>query len=165
MGIGGMLQVRDKLRGRSGSLEKYFEKRVAQVLTSIGLENRHTSDRQEGIPDRYVVGGNWIEFKVVPCSGRRSVDPERLFTPAQRNFLSRWTEKGDRTWAAVMFQPDNDKSSIIILPWSCFKGHGKWSMAEVHERGVDGGGLRQYISDRFGRGYSRFSNWEKYDAR
>jgi len=43
--------------------EKAFEELFAEVLAEKGIYNRHMSDKFSGVPDRYVAGGKWIEFK------------------------------------------------------------------------------------------------------
>lgn len=167
MATGGPLTVRATVRDRKGSTEARFEARVAEVLKSLGLFSYHVAERwYAGIPDRYVVGGNWIEFKVVPCSGKRSVNPVRLFKPHQRNFLDKFSASGDRTWACVMFQPENGEPHMVIQPWHRFSKHGPWTMGEVKIEGVHGGDKKMfacYISGLFGLKYDRFSNGEVYD--
>ncbi len=167
MKTGGDLTVRATIRDRKGSIESRFEKRVAEVLKQLGLFSYHVAERwYAGIPDRYVVGGNWIEFKVVPCSGKRRVNPYRLFSPGQRNFLDKFSKSGDRTWACVMFQPYEGEPYMVLLPWHDFREHGSWSMDQVEDWGVDTGdkfAFLKYINDRFGKSFDRFSNKEIYE--
>jgi len=164
----GQLTVRATVRSRKGSTEATFEKRVADVLKKLGLFSYHVAERwYAGIPDRYVVGGNWIEFKVIPCSGTRAVNPYRLFKPGQRNFLDKFAKSGDRTWACVMFQPEAGEPYMILLPWHEFREHGKWTMDQVQQEGVYGGdrkAFEAYISNLFGKSKGfRFSNTEIYE--
>lgn len=164
----GPLTVRANVRDRKGSIESRFERRVADALKKLGLFSYHVAERwYAGIPDRYVVGGNWIEFKVIPCSGTRAVNPIRLFKPAQRNFLDKFAASGDRTWACVMFQPEKGEPHMVLLPWHTLREHGPWTMDEVKSEGVYGGdriAFEAYIAKRFGKALGfRFSNSEIYD--
>jgi len=168
MPSGGPLTVRTSAPNRSGPPERRFEKRTADILKKLGLFSYHTAERwYAGIPDRYVVGGNWIEFKVIPCSGVRAVNPYRLFKPAQRNLLDKFDASGDRTWACVMFQPSKGEPHMILFPWHVFRAHGPWTVDDILQGGVytgDTKAMTAYIASRFGKKYGeRFSNTEIYE--
>jgi hypothetical protein len=159
------LSVRDKLPSRQSTTEARFEKRVAQILEELGLFSFHTSEKYiAGIPDRYVVGGNWIEFKVFPCDGRRRVNSHRLFEPEQKLYLRKLHESGDRTWVAIMFQPTNGDAYIVVKPWHALQE--TWISATWTIEGVRAKSdcLHGYIQERFNSHYPRFSHAGIYNA-
>lgn len=165
MPIGTELTVRSKLPTRQSTTEARFEKRVASCLAELGLMSYHTSEKYyAGIPDRYVVGGNWIEFKILPCGGRRSVSPRSKFKPQQKQYLSKFHENGDRTWACIMFQPKHGEAYIVLVPWHRMQS--QWTRLDWQRLGVkaDGGDLLGYFQKFFGPWYDRFSNGNEYGA-
>lgn len=160
-----LLSVKPQLKSRKGSIEATFEKRIADILTEFAIFSYHTSDRfLGGLPDRYACGGNWIEFKVLPCAGTRRVNPVTLFKPEQKAKLTKLDRSGDRTWAAVMLQPENADPIILIVPWRVMRDHGPWTMAEARKLGCTekGKALKNYVASRFGCTYDRYSNGELY---
>ena len=157
------LIVSDKIDQLKGSTEAAFERRFAIYLDDMGIMSRHNSDRYEiGIPDRYVVGGNWIEFKVMDISGKRKVKPLRLFETEQKNKLTEYHEAGDRSWVAIQFQGKIDPI-VLFLPWYRFKDHGPWSFDQLKEAGWPAGHLRTKLYEKFGPDLSRFSDGWFYD--
>lgn len=160
------LTVPSKMGQVKGSTEASFEKRVADVLQKkIGLFTYHVAERYyAGIPDRYVVGGNWVEFKVIGYSGNRKVNPHRLFSPSQRVFLDKFSNSGDRTWACIGFQGPDGPQTCVIAPWHEFREHGQWSPEQIKSSGVPvGKDLEGYVRLFFGREYERYSNGEIYE--
>lgn len=165
MQLGTTLTVRSRLRTPQSTTEARFEKRVADCLEKIGLMSFHTSEKYvAGIPDRYVVGGNWIEFKVYPCGGGRRVNAHRLFSEQQKNYLSAFHRNGDRTWVAVMFQPIHSDAYIVIEPWRSFRQYWRredWECCGIHAKRDN---LLEYVRVRFDQSYDRCSSPEIYNA-
>lgn len=162
-----MLTVNDSIQGHIGSRESTFEKRIADILGELGVWSYHTADKfLSGVPDRYCAGGNWIEFKVLPCSGRVAVNPLAKFENEQKLFLSKLHEQGDRAWAAVLFQPKSGSHYAVVMPWHFWLSHGKWTQYAWRELGVvnDKRDLRGYLSERFGPWFPRLSNDEIYNV-
>ena len=79
--------------------ESAFEKTVCDAL---GLYSRHMSDRLAGVPDRYVAGGTWIEFKV---NGKPSKEQQRT--------MERLVQAGDNVWVCTL-KVGKDGSKIIL---------------------------------------------------
>ncbi len=88
-----------------------------------------------GIPDRYVAGGRWIEFKQIKWSGKRAVSPVRQLSGPQIRVLDRFTEAGDECWVAILFQDVEGVLRIMFLPWSMFRVHKpQWTPNQVLQR-------------------------------
>lgn len=145
----------------SRTTEARFEKRVAD---NLGVFSYHCSEKNfAGVPDRYVAGGNWIEFKVIPCSSSRAVNPKRLFRIEQRRWLSKLDAQGDRSWACVMFQASGG-AYIVLEPWRVFDEREKWTWDQIRMSGVSSrGDLSGYLAKRFGQDYERYSNGVIYE--
>jgi len=147
---------------RSRSTEAAFEKRFAKALTRLGLLSYHTSEKFiSGIPDRYVVGGNWIEFKAIPYTGKRQITPVRFFSASQKLWMNRLGEAGDRVWVCILFQPENGNPLAILCPWVALNDFGPMSPKQISEFGtpvykdID---LYNFVSQRFGLNQDRFSD-------
>lgn len=82
--------------------ESAFEKTVCDAL---GIYSRHMSDRLAGVPDRYVAGGTWIEFKV---NGRPTMEQNRTMDGLVR--------AGDKVWVCTL-KVGKDGSKIILEKW------------------------------------------------
>lgn len=101
----------------SGYSETWLEKKLAAGLTARGLLNFHMSDpTKPGIPDRYVVGGNWIEVK----QGKTFADLRSGFD-RQRTFLDK-LEHGDNTFVCALWQQNNFTLPMLFLEyWRVWK--------------------------------------------
>lgn len=117
-----MLTVAAKSTGARLVKEKSVEDYIGTLLTSMGKMNWHTADKwQKGRPDRYVVGGNHIEFKSVVCTKR--VEIIRFFKPEQIIMLDQIVSRStDRAFACVRVcvpkQYGDDR--LIFEPWENF---------------------------------------------
>jgi hypothetical protein len=120
---------RRKTRGTVRLLEKTWEKNVGDALkSSLGLFNYHVADRfYAGVADRYIIGGNWMEMKVIPYAGNRSIDALRFVEPQQKAFLDRMIRAGDRTFVAILFVTPDLHSNMAIMPWPRFKIFESWT--------------------------------------
>lgn len=130
--------------------EAKYEKAFAKALAGLGQFSYHTAERfYMGIPDRYVVGGRWIEFKQIKWAGVRAVSPTRQFSGPQIRTLDKFQEAGDETWVAVLFQTPGGSMRSMFLPWPMFRSYKpQWTPVQVRDRSIewDGSkGLREQI--------------------
>jgi len=158
------LEVSKKRKPVPRSTEAAFEKRVAKVLEGVGLMSYHTAERfYKGIPDRYVAGGNWIEFKAVPYSGTRRITPTRFFKPEQKLWLTRFHNAGDRVFVCILFQPENGEPRVLLCPWALLEGEGSMSTERVDRYSMicsTTDDLKKFVALRFGHEHDRFSNYK-----
>ena len=112
------LEVRKIRRRRGNSTEAAFEKRFTKALTKAGRTTFHTSEKYvSGIPERYVCGGIWIEFKAIPWTGKRAINPIRHFSPAQKMWMGRFNKAGDTVYGCILLQPEYDEPRILMMNW------------------------------------------------
>lgn len=116
--------------------EAQYEAKFAKALHQQGHFSYHTAERfYLGIPDRYVVGGRWIEFKQVKWIGTRPVSPIRQFNPGQIRTLDRLSKAGDDPWVALLFQTPAGDLASCFLPWAMFRTtKPQWTVKQVGER-------------------------------
>lgn len=144
--------------------EAKFEGKFASALTRASIFSWHTSEKFiAGIPDRYVVRGNWLEFKVIPYTGKRQITPQRFFSAEQKLWMNKLARGGDRVFACILFQPENDRARVLLCPWDVLKDHGPMKPSEIErctyivitEEEFD-----MLVSLRFSRQYTGYSNYE-----
>jgi hypothetical protein len=112
--------------------EKSVEDYIGALLTSMGHLNWHTADKwQKGLPDRYVVGGNHIEFKSLVC--KRSIDMLRFFDPAQIVKLDEIDRTNDRAFACAKVETPNG-AFLILEEWHQFKTLGVLTAKQIEKR-------------------------------
>ena len=113
--------------------EANYEKRFARALAKTGQFSYHTAERfYLGIPDRYVAGGRWIEFKRVTWAGVRAVSPIRQFSGPQIRVLDKFEASGDDCWVAIVFQTSEGMLRSCFMPWPVFrKLKPQWTPTEV----------------------------------
>lgn len=162
-----VLTVKAPRRSKSRISEATFEGKFAKSLKRLGLYNWHTADNfKPGVPDRYVVGGNWIEFKAIPYVGTRQITPTRFFKPAQQNELTRLHEAGDRAWVCILFQPEQGDARVLLCPWVVLRDFGPMKPDEIEELALPcstADSLDWLIGKRFSRelaGDDRYSRYE-----
>jgi hypothetical protein len=122
------------------STEKALEKRVSDTLTRLGYLNWHNDPTtMPGIPDRYVRGGTFIEFKHEPTFEKAMRGFDR-----QRTFMNKLESGGDEAWACALIG-----NRLYFEPWRVWKkreampdrrttpylGYSPWSL--VDPIGVD----------------------------
>ena len=129
----GILSVASRPKRRARVTETSFEKAFAKALLACGLKSWHMNCREAGWPDRYVVGGIWIEFKVVDALGiNNGTEPE------QRAKLHELERSGDKAFYCARFE---DK--VVIAPWHAVAGK---SLAHVPRYAYrDGRDLEQIV--------------------
>lgn len=165
--------IRNTARGRvkRAITENTFERTVSAWLTKQGIMNFHQDHKfVGGVPDRYVAGGNWIEFKrILFVGGARgskfNSDMTKQFTARQRTFMDRWDAQGDRTWVCVLVL-SQEYPRMILEPWRYYMYRYKLiNIAKVLDYGVEYGKkdeMNAYLAERFGTNYERMSNGDYY---
>lgn len=158
-----VLSVSAPRRQKNRISEATFEGKLAKALKARGLYSWHTSDQfKPGVPDRYVVGGNWIEIKAIPYTGKRAITPVRFFAPCQKNELDRLHERGDRAWACILFQPEQGEATVLLCPWIVLRDKGQMTRTEIEDASIACGSAAalQYVVDtRFNTNDDRYSNY------
>jgi len=156
-----VLSVKAPRRQKNRISEATFEGKFGKGLKVRGLYSWHTSDQfKPGVPDRYVVGGNWIEFKAIPYTGKRAITPERFLSPAQKNELTRLHESGDRAWVCILFQPEQGEATVMLCPWVVLRDKGQMTRAEIEDASLACGtaaALQWVIDTRFNLNDERYS--------
>ncbi len=126
----------------------------AGVLKDLGHFSYHTAERfYLGIPDRYVAGGRWIEFKQIKWMGTRSISPIRQFSSGQIRTLDELSGAGDKVWIAIVFQTPDGELRVMFREWRWFRvAKPQWSAKAVEGLTIpwDGGkvSLCQIILER-----------------
>lgn len=130
--------------------EANYEKVFARALAQLGQFSYHTAERfYLGIPDRYIAGGRWIEFKRVTWAGVRAVSPIRQFSGPQIRTLDKFTEAGDDCWVAIIFQTPDGSLRSCFLPWPMFrKLKPQWTPADVRQRSIEWSGAIGQLKDQ-----------------
>jgi hypothetical protein len=116
--------------------ESEFEIKIAKIMGDLGIWSYHVNEKMyQGVPDRYVVGGRWIEFK--QCALRYHISPMRLFRQSQRTFLTKFLEVGDKPYACILFQFRSEQRRAVLKPWSelLHEGDAKWDEDRINAEG------------------------------
>ena len=146
------------------STEAAFEKKFAAALLRAGIKSHHTAEKfVQGMPDRYVMGGNWVEIKQIAYTGTRKITPSRLFSPAQRLWLDDLHGGGDRAWALVLFQGHGGDPQVILCPWMVLRVAGQMDPVQIAEVSYVCKTMADFdnlIEGRFGTEFNRFSNYK-----
>ncbi len=156
------LSVKAPRRQKNRISEATFEGKFAKILKTGGLYSWHTSDQfKPGVPDRYVVGGNWIEFKAIPFTGKRAMTPVRFFSPAQKNELTRLHDNGDRAWVCILFQPEQGEATVMLCPWVVLRDKGQMTPVEIDNACMPGA-LQWVVESRFNMDLDRYSRYHTF---
>lgn len=117
------------------SSEAQFERKIAKHIQDLGLHSYHTSERAfMGIPDRYVCGGRWIEFKQIAVV--RTCTPMRLLSKSQQSMLTTFTKHGDDCFVCTLFQFQDCEPWCILMNWKEFIQIGpKWDRSTITDFG------------------------------
>jgi hypothetical protein len=116
------LAVSASKKQRRRLTETSFERKFEDCLRQLGFKSHHACpDWEPGVPDRYVCGGTWIEFKSLGYD--RSVMPWNAISPQQRAHLQAFTDAGDKCWVCILLchEDDGDDDHVILMRWSEFK--------------------------------------------
>jgi hypothetical protein len=126
------LAVGASKKQRRRSTEHRFEQRVANCLTEMGIWNYHACpDWSPGIPDRYLQGGRWIEFKSLAY--RDSFTWKyRIFPNEQGRKLEELWRAGDKPYVCILLHHDDDEHPRLLLqPWPEFRVTSQWTREMV----------------------------------
>ncbi len=107
-----MLSVSKFPKGRKATTEKSFERSFSEKL---GVYSRHMSDAMPGLPDRYVPGGIWIEFKSIVF--KRDVAFGAGLTVEQEREMTRLSDGGDDVFYCALLQHENGCKMIWLVNW------------------------------------------------
>jgi hypothetical protein len=116
------LAVSASKKQRRRLTESRFEQKFEVALRELNVKSHHACpDWEPGVPDRYVCGGTWIEFKSLGYD--RSVMPWNAISPQQRAHLQSFTDAGDKCWVCILLchEDDGDDDRVVLLPWLVFK--------------------------------------------
>lgn len=141
--------------------EAQREARVMKLIRALGVWDRKMAHRWlKGVPDRYLAGGNWIEFKQVEVSLRRPFALLRGVTADQHSFLTDAHAGGDRTYICVFVVNDENRAKMILLPYWYASTRHMWSKEMVNKWGVDYRSVEMvdYLDRVFGSEYARNSS-------
>jgi len=101
-GIENMLRVSEK-RGQF-TTEASFEKFICDTIIKKHLDGLHFKvTGYKGIPDRFVLPNNFIEFKTV-FHGKGKIPIHKGLTTAQRQWAKDIHAHGGRSWFCVLLQ-------------------------------------------------------------
>lgn len=121
---------------RHASSETQFETKIAKIMHRQNIFSYHVSEKMYmGIPDRYVQGGRWIEFK--QCAVKVNVTPARFLSGGQERFMNDFLEAGDKPYVCMLFQFRLKPPRAILQPWETFRidGYEKWEVDTIQEVG------------------------------
>ncbi len=112
--------------------EAAWERKFMKQVTRAGILSYHTTDSVVcGIPDRYITGGRWIEFKIILYAGSRGLDPTTHFSPAQKIWLDKLTAAGDQCWANILFQKSDGEERFMHIKWEYLRDMGKLTPEQI----------------------------------
>jgi len=107
--------------------EVAFDKKCGEILQrKLGLWNYKPHERaQPGIPDRYIVGGNWIEFKHMTFFMTKPKEilgakSRKAFSVPQVRKLDALLQAGDRPFVCVLVSSPV-RERVWIEQWDRFK--------------------------------------------
>ena len=102
------------------STEAQFERKIAKHLDTLGIFSYHVSEKSYmGIPDRYVAGGRWIEFKQAAVI--HGLTPKRLFSSGQLKFMDTFLDAGDTPYVCILFQFSEGEPVCVLQGWEEFR--------------------------------------------
>jgi len=128
-----LLEVRKTKKKRSiHTDEAAWERKFMKQVTRAGILSYHTTDAMlSGIPDRYLVGGRWIEFKIILWAGTRKLDPLVHFSPAQKMWMDNLVKAGDECWANILFQRADGEERFMMMDWRELRGFGSMTPVDI----------------------------------
>ena len=147
------LRVQDHLEvSPRRSTEWQFEQMIADILTERGYFHYHVTEKiYSGVPDRYICGGRWIEFK--RCFVQRTITPLRLIRYTQKKHMDNFSKHGDIPYVCMLFQIQDGTAYAILDEWVKFK---KWGQVQIHvDRLKDVGYERENWDEMVGEHFTR----------
>lgn len=103
---------------RGTMLEGKFNSTLLKSIKACGVFCYKTADRfKPGVLDLYVVGGNWIECKVIKVGNQnRVIDVASKMTEHQHNFADDLLKAGDRVIFCARIEAG--KNHLMIVPYT-----------------------------------------------
>lgn len=101
--------------GRTRSTERAVEQAWARTWADLGIYSRHMSDAVPGLPDRYIAGGRWVEFKSLWRKKGGFTIGEGL-SPEQRRTAAELLSAGDQVFYIAQLDGWEAGKRFIVLP-------------------------------------------------
>jgi hypothetical protein len=114
-----MLKVADFKAKPTRSTESAVEKAWAATWKKLGVYSRHMSDHVPGLPDRYIAGGNWVEFKSL-FRVRGGFTYGEGLSPEQIRCCHALHQAGDNVFYCAQLDGWQCGKKYVFLPWSKF---------------------------------------------
>lgn len=140
-----------------------FDKKCGAILKQkLGLWNWKPYERaRAGIPDRYVIGGNWIEFKhvIYPMRNDRNLlrTNGKVFSPAQIRTMDDLVAAGDRVFVCILISTPSFER-VLLEQWDAIRRDPILTIERV--RALPENALAA-LSQVFDKHEPRFSKWRK----
>lgn len=111
-----MLQVGNFKKAKTRSTESAVEKLWAATWREMDIYSRHMSDALAGLPDRYVQGGRWVEFKSLYRVRGGFTYGEGLSTEQKRT-MADLAAAGDKVFYCAQLDGWSAGKRYIFLRW------------------------------------------------
>jgi len=120
------MRTTSKIPMRTNKVEADFSADIRWNFRQEGIKSFKTNDRvNRGIPDIYLVGGKWIESKVLISLPNAMDYPLKHFSALQRNNLDDLSDGGDECFVAILFYKLNEPR-FLVMPWYYFRRINVW---------------------------------------
>lgn len=111
-----VISVKDFKAKPARSTESAVEKAWVKTWKDLGIYSRHMSDAVPGLPDRYIRGGNWVEFKSLYRVRGEFTFGEGL-SPEQIRCCDDLTKAGDSVFYVAQLDGWKHGKRYIYMPW------------------------------------------------
>ena len=116
-----MLSVTNYKQVRTRSTEAAFENAFAARLRKAQVYSRHMSDAIPGLPDRYIRGGMWIEFKSLFRKRGEFTHGEGL-SAEQKRTMADLCAAGDRVFYCALLDTGSGDKTFAWETWRVCEG-------------------------------------------
>lgn len=137
------MKVSDFKAKPTRSTELSVEKLWAATWKAMGVYSRHMADAVPGLPDRYIKGGCWVEFKSLYRVRGEFTFGEGLSAEQIRTCSDLW-EAGDVVFYCAQLDGWSRGKRYVFMPWNLVKSRmglpiteGKWDFPVSEECRVD----------------------------
>lgn len=110
-----MLKVQDFQKIHARSTERSVERAWADTWEDMGIYSRHMSDAVPGLPDRYVRGGRWVEFKSL-WRKRGGFTVGEGLSQEQWRTAADLLNAGDKVWLISQLDGWSEGKVYLMLP-------------------------------------------------
>lgn len=97
------------------STEAAVERLWAETWKQMGIYSRHMSDAIPGLPDRYIRGGRWVEFKSLYRKRGGFTHGEGM-SPEQRRVAADLLNAGDKVWYIAQLDGWEEGKCYLMVP-------------------------------------------------